>query len=164
MVLQALVILLALLYSPSATNGQGCPELQSSDLGGTTAASKVGLLADILMRFNGLAANPSVRILESNTVCLSQAPLRDRYLSTSVVVRYIADGTESTSQVEFTCTAGAWAPDVSNGNVFIDNSPAATLTTPARADCFLCVSPESAASLPAITTEHCLGMQKLHYI
>ena len=160
MVLQALVILLALLSSPSATNGQGCPELQSSDLGGTTAASKVGLLADILMRFNGLAANPSVRILESNTVCLSQAPLRDRYLSTSVVVRYTADGTESTSQVEFACTAGAWAPD---GNVFIDSSPAVTLTTPARADCFLCVSPESAASLPAITMEHCLGMQKLQY-
>ena len=152
--LQALVILLALL---SVTNGQlGCPELQSSDLGDTTAESTVGLLADTLMSFNMLAANPSVQILESNSVCLSQGS-KDKYLSTSVVVRYTADGTESTSQVEYQCTDGAWAPD---DTVFIDNSPAVTLTTPVRADCFLCVSPESAASLPAITAEHCLGMNE----
>ena len=49
--LQALVILLALL---SVTNGQ------SSDLGGTTAASKVGLLADILMHCSDSRVQHSV--------------------------------------------------------------------------------------------------------
>ena len=147
--LQALVILLALLSSPSATNSQGCSELQNSDLGDTTAASIVGLLADTLMSVNGLAANPSVQILESNTVCLSQASLKDTYTYTSVVVRYTADGNETTSQVEFMCSSGEWV----TGTV-IETTPEASLTTPVRTDCVLCFSPTIAAST---AVEHCIG-------
>ena len=149
--MQALVILLALLLSsPSATNGQDCPELQSSDLGNTTAASTVGLLADTLMSVNMLAANPSVQILESNTVCLSQAPLKDTYTYTSVVVRYTADGNEATSQVEFKCFGGEWM----TGSA-VESSPDAGLTTPVRIDCALCFSPTVAASTEV---EHCIGI------
>ena len=147
----ALVILLALLSSPSATNGQGCPELQSSDLGDTTAASTVGLLADTLMSVNGLTANPSVQILESNTVCLSQAPLKDTYTYTSVVIRYTADGNEVTSQVEFKCIEGEWM----TGST-VESSPEATLTTALKTECILCFNPGEASTS---IIEHCIGIQ-----
>ena len=149
----ALVILLALLSSTSATNGQGCPELQSSDLGDTTAASTVGLLADTLMSVNMLAANPSVQILESNTVCLSQGPLKDTYTYTSVVVRYTADGNEATSQVEFECIGGRgeWM----TGSA-VESSPEATLTTALKTECILCFNPGEASTS---IIEHCIGIQ-----
>ena len=140
-----------LLRFPSTTKGQDCPKLNSSsDLGNTTASSTVGLLADILAAVDG-GANPSVQILEFNTVCLSQGILQDTYTSTSVVVRYRGgDGNESTVQVEYECSAGMW--DLSN-QLAIDTMPIANLTTPVKTTCALCRhSPQTAPG-----TEHCTG-------
>ena len=149
--MKALVILFALLSSPSTTNGQDCPEIQNSDLGDTTAASTVGLLADNIMSVDGLATNPSIKILDSNSVCLSQAPLKDTYTYTSVVVRYEQDGTETISQHEFSCSNGQW-----NGGTVIETNPTASLNSPVRTDCVLCFSPAIAAST---AVEHCIGKE-----
>ena len=150
------LLLLLMISLPLVANSQVCSELQSSDLGDTTAASTVGLLADTLMSVNMLAENPSVQILESNTVCLSQGSVKDTYTYVSVVVRYTADGNESTLQVSYMCSAGTWVSTF--GTYVVENNPVANFTTPLRTDCILCIDPAVApATVVNLITEveHC---------
>ena len=152
--------LLIVLWSSSlAIHGQDCPELQIGDLGSTDTATSDGLLALTLVSLNGESTDIFVQVHELNTVCLSQGALKDTYTRTSVVVRYTADGVEATSQVEYQCTDGVW--EIPNtGSPTIENSPIATLTTPVRTDCILCISPASAPTSTIITpVEHCAGME-----
>ena len=147
-----LTILVVQFLSP-LSHGQdlesGCPELQASDLGSTSAFSTTGLLAD-----TG-DVNPSILILQSNTVCLAQSPVRDRYHQVSVVVMYLraSDSMQVTVQVEYECIAGVWG----FGTPSITFSPTADLTTVVRNDCISCIGPATAPSLLVITDEHCVG-------
>ena len=143
----------------NSVNGQGCAELQASDLGSTTGTSNVGLLADTIAAEEGIA-NPIVQILEINTVCLAQSGVRDTYESTSVVVRYMRMtrvrgpgeiSEEVTGQVEYACSDGTWAFNVAR----IDTNPMADLATQLTRSCISCLSP---VENPAVSTlQHCLG-------
>lgn len=153
------VFLLIVLSSPSAIQGQfssagDCAELQSSDLGNITTESQVGLLADTLRVVGRDGITPSVQILESNVVCLSQGSVKDTYSTVSVVVRYTADGIEYTSQVEYMCDGGVWGFS-SLFPAVVNNSLVGTLTSPVRTDCILCTG--STIDIDITEVEHCLG-------
>ena len=140
----------------ASTNGQTdnrCAELQASDLGSTDSPSNTGLLATTIGSTSGESSNPSIRILQVNTVCLGQSQVRDRYRSTSVVVRYLRDGAEVTAQVEYQCDAnGMW--DFGNSPV-VNTSSMANLMTATRTNCIICIEPTT--GVPASPIEHCAG-------
>ena len=148
------VFLIVFLWSVSCANGQqvlGCAELRISDLGDSTAPSTQGLLATALATGN---TNPSVQLLQFNTVCLSQGSVRDRYLSVSVVVRYRRDGMEATAQVEFQCQNNeTWIFPV-QFSAFLN--PSVTLSTALRTDCVACI-PQEDIYLYVTIEEHCAG-------
>ena len=75
MALKNLILFALLLLLESSVNGQqvlGCAELQIGDLGDSTPPSAQGLLATALARTESGNTNPSVQVLQFNTVCLSQ--------------------------------------------------------------------------------------------
>ena len=153
--IRTLLILLVLL-SPSLGQTE-CTELQARDLGSTSALSSTGLLASTIGATAGEASNPNIQILEINTVCLAQGAVRNRYRSSSVVVRYRRENVgEVIAQVEYQCVNGAWnfgsSPVVNTTNL------TATLTTPLRSDCIICISPGLAQTVSVTDTEHCAGM------
>ena len=169
------VFLLFALSLPPAIRAQAssigdCAELQSGDLGNVTAPSPVGLLADTLRISNEAIGGSGsgdtiindlhVQILESNVVCLSQGSVKNTYSTVSVVIRYTADGIESTSQVEYECSRTDSGPvwGVGNPVVVNDSLVAATLTTPMRSDCSRCINPIAAGPSSNITgVKHCSG-------
>ena len=140
-----------------SANGQTeCTELQARDLGPTTALSSTGLLASTIGATAGEASNPNIQILEINTVCLAQGAVRDRYRSSSVVVRYRRENVgEVIAQVEYQCANGVWD---SGSSPVVNINPTATLTTPLRSDCIICISPVLAQTVSVTDTEHCAGM------
>ena len=143
------VSLIVLIWSVSCANGQqvlGCAELQIGDLGDSTAPSAQGLLATALARAESGSTNPSVQVLQFNTVCLSQVSVRDRYLSVSVVVRYRRDGMEATAQVEYQCQINetSWIFPMQFSTSL---NPNATLSTALRTDCFVCEPPGNPPAL-----------------
>ena len=149
------VFLIVFLWSVSCTNGQqvlDCAELQIGDLGSSTAPSAQGLLATALARTEPGNTNPSVQVLQFNTVCLSQGSVRDRYSSVSVVVSYRRDGMEATAQVEYLCQHGEWIfPMQFSASL----NPNATLSTALRTDCLACSPPGN--TFVVTPEEHCAG-------
>ena len=157
MALKNLILSALLLLLQSSANGQqvlGCAELQIGDLGNSTVPSAQGLLATALARAEPGNRNPSVQVLQFNTVCLSQVSVRDRYTSVSVVVRYRRDDMEATAQVEYSCPAnGEW--------IFLMEfsaslNPNTTLNTALRTDCFVCEPPRE-STFNVTPVEHCRG-------
>ena len=141
-------LLLSALVVASANGQTECTELQASDLSTDMLVSTIAMAI-------GEASNPSIRILEINTVCLAQGAVRGRYRSTSVVVRYARENVgEVIAQVEYQCSNnGVW----SFSSPVVDTNPMATLTTALRSDCIICISPVSAQTVPVTDTEHCAG-------
>ena len=88
-------------------------------------------------------------------MCLAQGQVRDRYRSISIVVRYMRDGVgEVIVQVEYQCTDGVWSfGDASS----ITTSPVATLSTPVKYTCILCIHPSKATFTSISAAEHCIG-------
>ena len=152
------VLVPSVLFLLSPCFGQDCTELQTSDLGSTTAPSTAGLLARTLATQSG-DATPSIQVLDSNVVCLAQAPVRDSYRFVSVVVRYLrsSDNMMVTAQFEYECIGGVW----DFRSPAITSSPSATLSTAVKTDCFSCTDPASAPTALVVTpVEHCVGMFK----
>ena len=148
--------LLLLWVLVASANGQTeCTELQAGDLGSTTALSNSGLLTSTIGATAGEASNPNIQILEINTVCLAQGAVRGRYRSTSVVVRYMRENVgEVVAQVEYQCSNGMWG---FGSSPTVDTSLTATLTTPLRTDCIICIHPDLAFTVAVTDTEHCAG-------
>ena len=154
------VLLLWGLIASVNAQGQGCVELQTSDLGSTSSPTDTGLLAIMLAAQSGDVINPTIQILESNNVCLAQASVRDLYRYVSVLVRYLRFSggmapVTVTAQVEYECIAGEWG----FSRPSVDFNSNATLTSLVRTDCNLCIGPATApASFVLTDIEHCFGM------
>lgn len=145
-----------LLFAVSVAYGQDCPELQDSELGSTNVPS-TGLLASVIASVSGDASS-SVQIYTANKVCLGQGTLRNMYRTVSIVVDLHLAGAVNpnmTVQVEFQCTSGMWG---FGSQPSISYAPNATLATPVRTDCTICISPATAPDAVVISPiEHCAG-------
>ena len=136
--------------------GQGgdCSPLVGGDLGDLNSLSQMGLISA------ALPSQPEVQLLDYHIVCVAQGTERDTWRMVSVVATYmLAGGMENndTVQFHFQCEddGSAWNTTVLNSTEFVlTTSPNATLDTPTRIDCALCVSPEQ---LPeADNDQHCV--------
>ena len=154
----------SLIFTVPTVMGQQCPMLQMDDLGNSSTFSSTGLLAEALVASGEV--NVSVQLVDFHMVCLGQGAMRDTFQTISVVVVYrnASDGINYTVQVEYICGIGMmWSWDIlantgQGGISSLSFNPSATLLTPRRLDCSLCVNPSIAPGTLVVTTlEHCIG-------
>ena len=155
MIIATIFLLMVVTPVINSQTDTDCLEVQVSDLGNTTAISNTGLLVQSLAASAGDGTSPTIQVLEINTVCLAQGSMDGYYSFTSIVARYMtSDGTDTTVQVSYQCTASEWNINVL-GSTVVTTNPTATLTTVLRNDCGACVGP---GTFPSDTVNHCLGI------
>lgn len=141
--------------------GQGgdCPPLVGSDLGDNESFSQAGLISEAVRADTAQQNQTEVQLLNYTIVCVAQGTVRDTWRMVSGVARYMIDGEASpatTTQFHFQCESdgSGWNTTVVNSTDYVLTQPDATLDTPPRTDCALCISP---SQLPeAVDEQHCV--------
>lgn len=149
--------LLAFLSVLGASKSQNCPRITMRDLG-RIHPSPNGLIPTRLAEDSG-GFRPNIQLIGFHIVCEVTDGNVDRYRHVSLVAEYVNNGTNISSQFEFSCEEeDDWDIRV-NGSTenTITTPPDANFSTPLRRDCYMCLSP-SRNSATTDPINHCAGM------
>ena len=142
------LILISVLSFARAQVTVDCPPFDVSLLGATDMQTTDGLVEAALRAASGDPAQVRLQVHNSKIVCITNGRTRDTYSGVSVVVNYTCTGGSGCtgnpilSQFEFGCNNGAWSSTVGGSSSdTVTTTPNATLSTPLRTDCGICVSP-----------------------
>ena len=133
--------------------GQGgdCSPLVGGDLGDLDSLNRTGLISA------SLSSQPELKLLEYHIVCVAQGTERNTWRMVSGVATFMMEGgMNSTVQFHFQCEndGSAWNTTVLDSTEHVLTTPNATIDTPLRTDCALCVSPEQQPD--ADNDQHCV--------
>ena len=137
----------------------------SQDCTPPTAADLENVLKTIIGGANSTAVPV---VTDFQTVCRAYSKQKDLLRAVSVVVEYKCSGHENCpegmvlEQIESECVNERWSSSVLGNNEGIRSTTTeASLTTPTRENCSLCLSPELANQMITTTIDvvtHCVGI------
>ena len=155
----AVVPLVAVVVGIGYSQNDGCMSPTTSDLEAVIAK---------IIQGGESAALPQITLSNFNIICRAFAQQQDLLRIVSVVVEYTCTGSgncpsgTAVEQIESGCQSGSWSNTVFGSrepSEIRTQTPGADLSTTARDDCSVCLSPQLATDQGATTdpVTHCVG-------